>query len=213
MEVLLDEAATKGTNNDVVKVNLPDKEVKGIQPAFGEKYYYSTKGDDLNTELVSPEFDLTTATTATFDYKTLYDVEFDYDYLTVTAVTDSGEEVVLDVIGDDDTNGDQSAETTNGQWEDKSYDLSQFAGKKVTLHFNYVTDGGLALDGFALDNASLTVDGNVVFTDDAEGDDNLKQKALLFQTVSTIKSIITYWNGEATTVQMKVLQTLAVVQA
>ena len=170
MEVLLDEAATKGTNNDVVKVNLPKKEVKGIEPAFGEKYYYSTKGDDLNTTLVSPEFDLTDATTATFDFKTLYDVEFEYDYLYVKAKTASGKEVELDVIGDDDTNGDGSAETTNGEWVDKSYDLSQFAGEKVTLEFNYVTDGGLALDGFALDNATLTMDGNVVFEDGAEGE-------------------------------------------
>jgi immune inhibitor A len=170
MEVLLDEAATKGTNNDVVKVNLPKKEVKGIQPAFGEKYYYSTKGDDLNTTLVSPEFDLTNATNATFSFKTLYDVEYDYDFLHVTAKTDSGEEVELDVIGDEDTNGDATAETTNGEWVDKSYDLSQFAGDKVTLEFNYVTDGGLALDGFAMDNATLTVDGNVVFEDGAEGE-------------------------------------------
>jgi immune inhibitor A len=170
MEVTLDEAVTKGTNNDVVKVNLPKKEVKGIQPAFGEKYYYSTKGDDLHTTLVSPEFDLTAATTAKFDYKTLYDIEYDYDFLTVTAVTGSGEVVELDVIGDEDTNGDATAETTNGEWIDKSYDLSQFAGQKVTLHFDYVTDGGLALNGFALDNASLTVDGNLVFSDDAEGE-------------------------------------------
>jgi immune inhibitor A len=169
MEVLLDEAVTKGTNNDVVKVTLPKKEVQGIQPEFGEKYYYSTKGDDLHTKLVSPEFDLTGATTATFDYKTLYEIEYDYDFLNVTAVTSSGEKAVIDVIGDEDTNGDGSAETTNGKWVDKSYDLSQFAGEKVSLNFEYVTDGGLALNGFALDNATLKVDGNVVFEDDAEG--------------------------------------------
>jgi immune inhibitor A len=174
MEVLLDEAATKGTNNDVVKIDLPDKEVKGIMPEFGEKYYYSTKGDDLNTSLVSPEFDLTNATNASFSFKTLYDVEFDFDYLYVTAKTDSGKEVELDVIGDNDTDGDQRAESTKGQWVDKSYDLSQFAGQKVTLTFNYVTDGGLALDGFALDNATLTVDGNVVFEDGAEGEPQFK---------------------------------------
>ncbi|MGG4166150.1 immune inhibitor A domain-containing protein [Rossellomorea vietnamensis] len=169
-EILLDEAVTKGKNNDAVRINLPKKEVQGIKPAFGEKYYYSTKGDDLNTKLVSPEFDLTNATTASFDFKTLFEVEYDYDYLYVTAKTASGEEVELDVIGDEDTNGDATAETTNGKWVDKSYDLSQFAGEKVTLEFNYVTDGGLALNGFALDNVALTVDGNVVFEDGAEGE-------------------------------------------
>jgi immune inhibitor A len=166
---VLDQSVTKSENPGIVKVNLPAKKVKGIAPAFGEKYYYSTKGDDLHTALATPEFDLTGATNAEFKFKTLYDIEFDYDYLYVTAVTADGTETELDVIGDEDTNGDATAESTNGQWVDKSYDLSQFAGQKVTLVFDYVTDGGLALDGFAMDNLSLTVDGAEVFADDAEG--------------------------------------------
>ncbi|WNR47057.1 immune inhibitor A domain-containing protein [Paenibacillus roseipurpureus] len=164
---LIDQSVTKSKNPGIVKVNLPDKAVAGIQPAFGAHYYYSTKGDNLHTSLSTPEFDLTQAQTASFDFKTLYDIEFEYDYLTVTATT-SNETVTLDIIGDDDTNGDARAESTNGAWVDKSYDLSQFAGKKVTLHFDYVTDGGLALNGFAMDNAKLTVNGQVVLSDDAE---------------------------------------------
>ena len=84
-------------------------------------------------------------------------------------MTNDGQEVTIDTIGDEDTDGDTRAESSKGQWVDKSYDLSAFAGKKVKLVFEYVTDGGLSLDGFALDNAQLTVDGNVVFEDDAEG--------------------------------------------
>ncbi|CAH1216766.1 Immune inhibitor A [Paenibacillus allorhizoplanae] len=165
---IIDQSVTKSNNPGIIKVTLPDKAVAGIQPAFGTKYYYSTKGDNLHTTLSTPEFDLSQAQTATFDFKTLYDVEFEYDYLTVTAST-YNEQVTLDIIGDNDTNGDARAETTNGAWVDKSYDLSHFAGKKVTLHFDYVTDGGLALNGFAMDNAKLTVNGQVVFSDDAEG--------------------------------------------
>jgi immune inhibitor A len=164
----IDQSVTKSKNPGIVKVNLPKKEVKGIQPAFGKQYYYSTKGDDLHTTLISPEFDLTNAATATFNFKTLYDIEYGYDYLFVTAVKESGEEVELDVLGDENTGG--GADSTKGQWVDKSYDLSQFAGKKVTLYFEYVTDGGLALDGFAMDNTTLTVDDKVVFSDDAEGE-------------------------------------------
>ncbi|UTE77636.1 immune inhibitor A domain-containing protein [Rossellomorea sp. KS-H15a] len=167
MTSFLDQSVTKSKNPGIVKVNLPKKEVKGIQPKFGEKYYYSTKGDDLHTTLVSPEFDLTKAKTAEISFKTLYEVESDYDYLYVTAVTDSGKEVELDVIGDENTGG--GAESTNGLWVDGGYDLSQFAGGKVTLYFDYLTDGGLALDGFAMDNVSVTVDGKEVFSDDAEG--------------------------------------------
>ncbi|SFE54163.1 immune inhibitor A. Metallo peptidase. MEROPS family M06 [Bacillus sp. OV194] len=165
----VDQSVTKSNNPGIVKVNLPDKKVQGIKPEFGQKYYYSTKGDDLHTSMTTPEFDLTKATNAKFDFKANYQVEWDYDLLTVKAVTEDGKETVIDKIGDDDTNGDNSAETSNGKWVDKSYDLSQFAGHKVKLVFEYVTDGGLALNGFAMDNLSLTVDGNVAFSDDAEG--------------------------------------------
>lgn len=165
----IDQSVTKSKNPGIIKVNLPDKAVQGIAPQFGAKYYYSTKGDNLHTTLSSPEFDLTNAQSATFSFKTRYDIEFEYDYLYVTAVTSDGQETQLDVIGDDDTNGDARAESTNGAWVDKAYDLSPFAGKKVTLKFEYVTDGGLALEGFALDQATLTVNGAVVFSDGAEG--------------------------------------------
>ncbi|WP_079505375.1 immune inhibitor A domain-containing protein [Mesobacillus jeotgali] len=167
LTAVIDQSVTKSKNNGIVKVNLPKKKVKGIEPGFGEKYYYSTKGDDLHTALETPVFDLTSATAAKFDYKAWYEVEFDYDYVYVNAVTADGKSVKLDVIGDENTA--DGMESSKGQWVDKSYDLSQFAGQKVKLVFEYVTDGGLAPEGFAMDNLSLTVDGAVAFSDDAEG--------------------------------------------
>ncbi|PLS18240.1 peptidase M6 [Bacillus sp. M6-12] len=164
---VIDQSVTKSKNAGIVKVNLPKKEVKGIQTEFGSKYYYSQKGDDLHTTLETPEFDLTNATNTKFSYKANFEVEFDYDYVYVNAVTNDGQEVELDVIGDENTA--DGMETTSGTWVDKEYDLSQFAGKKVKLTFDYVTDGGLAPEGFAMDELKLTVDGNVVFTDGAEG--------------------------------------------
>ncbi|MFC4767629.1 immune inhibitor A domain-containing protein [Effusibacillus consociatus] len=168
---VIDQSVTKSKNPGIVKVNLPDKPVKGIEAKFGQKYYYSTKGDDLHTVMTSPVFDLTAAANAVFSYKAYYDIEYNYDYLYVDVVDESGAKLkTIDVIGDEDTDGDTRAESSKGQWVDKSYDLSEFAGKKVKLQFSYITDGGLALDGFALDNAALTVDGQVKFSDDAEGD-------------------------------------------
>ncbi|WP_096184366.1 immune inhibitor A domain-containing protein [Effusibacillus lacus] len=166
---LIDQSVTKSKMPGIVKVNLPDKPVKGIDPAFGKQYYYSTKGDGLHTEMTTPVFDLVYAKEAAFDYKAYFDIEYDYDFLYVDVLDENGTELnQIDVIGDEDTDGDARAESSKGQWVDKSYDLSPFAGKKVKLRFSYVTDGGLAYDGFALDNATLTVDGNVVFSDDAE---------------------------------------------
>ncbi|MFL0491327.1 peptidase M6 [Bacillus sp. AFS054943] len=163
----LDQSVTKSNRPGLIRVNLPDKDVKTIAPAFGKQYYYSTKGDDLHTKMETPLFDLTNATTAKFDFKSLYEIEAEYDFLEVHAVTEDGQQTLIERIGEKANSG--TAATTNGQWIDKSYDLSQFKGKKVKLTFDYITDGGLALNGFTLDNASLTVDGKVAFSDDAEG--------------------------------------------
>ncbi|MGE9214458.1 immune inhibitor A domain-containing protein [Exiguobacterium sp. s141] len=160
----LDQSVTKSTNPGLLKVNLPDKKVKGIEPEYGEYYYYSTKGDNLHTELSTPTVKLGADGTLAFD--TRFDIEFDYDYLYVKALS-GGKEVVLDVYGDDNTGN--GAESTNGAWVNKSYDLSQFAGQDVQIVFEYVTDGGLALEGFALDNLSITSSGQSLLADDAEG--------------------------------------------
>ncbi|HDR5429464.1 TPA: immune inhibitor A [Bacillus anthracis] len=168
----LDQSVTKTNRPGMIRVNLPDKDIKTIDPAFGKQYYYSTKGDDLHTKLETPLFDLTNATTAKFDFKSLYEIEAEYDFLEVHAVTEDGQQTLIERLGEKANNG--NADSTNGKWIDKSYDLSQFKGKKVKLTFDYITDGGLALNGFLLDNASLTVDGKVVFSDDAEGTPQFK---------------------------------------
>ncbi|MFN4215090.1 immune inhibitor A domain-containing protein [Exiguobacterium sp.] len=165
----LDQSVTKSNNPGIVKINLPDKKVKGIEPKFGKYYYYSTKGDNLHTELAIPSVKLGADGQLAFD--TRFEIEYDYDYLYVKALS-GGKEVVLDVYGDDDTGND--AESTNGEWVRKSYDLSQFAGQDVSIVFEYVTDGGLALEGFALDNVSITSDGATLFSDDAEGAEAVK---------------------------------------
>ncbi|PFO74289.1 immune inhibitor A domain-containing protein, partial [Bacillus cereus] len=73
------------------------------------------------------------------------------DFLEVHAVAEDGTKTLIDTIGN--KNVKDGADTSLGKWVDKSYDLSQFKGKKVKLVFEYITDGGLALNGFTLDNA------------------------------------------------------------
>jgi immune inhibitor A len=165
---VIDQSVTKSKNPGIVKVNLPEKNVQGILPEFGNKYYYSTKGDDLHTTLETPEFDLTNVKTATFNAKAFYEVEFNYDYVYINAVAEGSEPVQIDVIGDE--NKKDGYESTLGKWANLSYDLSQFAGKKVKLVFEYVTDGGLAPAGFAIDELSVIADENVIFSDNAEGE-------------------------------------------
>ncbi|WP_214775303.1 immune inhibitor A domain-containing protein [Exiguobacterium sp. s37] len=165
----LDQSVTKSNNPGIVKVNLPDKKIKGIEPAYGDRYYYSTKGDDIHTEMATPAVKLGADGVLAFD--SFYEVESDYDYLYIKALS-GGQEVVLDVFGDDVNGANEAgypAETTNGAWVNKSYDLSQFAGQDVQIVFEYVTDGGVAMKGFAVDNLSIKSESATLFADDAEG--------------------------------------------
>ncbi|MFT9848812.1 immune inhibitor A domain-containing protein [Aneurinibacillus sp. REN35] len=158
LRTVIDQSVTKSKRPGMIKVNVPDKEVQGVAPFEGAYSYFSTKGDDLNTAMYSPEFDLVDAKTAVFEYKAYRQIETGYDYLYIDASTDGGQTWTNLAAYDDDTHG----------WVDETIDLSAYAGQKVKLRFNYITDGGLALNGFLLDRAVLTVDEQVVFSDDAE---------------------------------------------
>ncbi|PLR96067.1 immune inhibitor A domain-containing protein [Bacillus sp. T33-2] len=169
---VIDQSTTKSKNPGIVKVNLPDKEVKSpIQPQNGQYYYHSTKGDNIHTVLKTPEFDLTGKTNAEFKFKANYEIEYgcDCDYLKVQVEKADGTSDLLATYGGN-TGDDPTEGTTNGQWVDKVYDLSTYAGQKVNVVFEYITDGGLAPEGFALDDATLTVDGQQIFSDNAEGE-------------------------------------------
>jgi hypothetical protein len=52
-------------------------------------------------------------------------------------------------------------------WVKQTADLGAYAGKKVQLRFEYVTDAALDFDGFAVDDIAIP---EVNFSDDAEQD-------------------------------------------
>ncbi|MFB3163721.1 immune inhibitor A domain-containing protein [Neobacillus sp. 179-J 1A1 HS] len=172
--VLLDEAVTKGTNNDAVRVDLPDKETVVNTPASGKYEYYGGKGDELDNSM-STTVDLINATNAVLNFKAWYDIETDWDYASVQ-VKETGSNTWTAIKGNitTDTNpnkqnlGNGITGLSNG-WVDASFDLSAYAGKNIELRLNYWTDVAVSLTGFYVDDISITVDGSKVFTDDAEG--------------------------------------------
>lgn len=173
--VLLDEAVTKGTNNDAVRVDLPDKETVVNTPASGKYEYYSGKGDELDNSM-STTVDLTNAQNAVLNFKTWYDIETDWDYASVQ-VKEAGSGTWTTVQGNitTDTNpfdqnpGHGITGSSNG-WFDASFDLSAYAGKNIELKFNYWTDVAVSLTGFYVDDISITIDGSEVITDNADND-------------------------------------------
>jgi immune inhibitor A len=157
----ISDAASIGKYGKVVKVNMPEVEKEPpTQPKDGDYAYFSDEGDDLNTKMVSEVIDLTGKSSASMRFDSWRKIETGYDYLYVNVIdADSGEKKEVKVW-DDETDG----------WEKEEISLNDFAGKKIQVEFNYVTDGGLALPGFYLDNFEVIADGETVFSDDAEGE-------------------------------------------
>ncbi|MEU9090120.1 immune inhibitor A domain-containing protein [Streptomyces sp. NPDC048428] len=183
-------AATKSThklgvseyntkNKQALVVELPDKEVTTAvtTPAEGAKQWWSDMGDDLSNTLSRP-VDLTGKSKASLDLSGWWDIEADYDYL-YTEVSDNGGTSWTAIDGTADGKAiprdasDKPALTdVSGAYKKLSYSLDAYAGKKIDIRFRYATDGGAGGIGFAADTISVNADGAVLFTDNAEGDDN-----------------------------------------
>ncbi|WP_246092742.1 immune inhibitor A domain-containing protein [Terrilactibacillus laevilacticus] len=168
-EVLLDEASTKGTNNDALRINLPDKKTTINTPASGQYEYFSGSGDNLNHSM-KKTIDLTNASSAQLTFKTWYDIEPDWDYASIKV---NGQSIKGNITTTDnpyDQNPGNGITGSSDGWKDASFDLSAYAGQKVELEFNYWTDAAVAHPGFYVDDIKVVADGNQVLSDDAEGD-------------------------------------------
>jgi immune inhibitor A len=174
-EVLLDAASMKGTNNDAVRVNLPQKETVVNTPFSGSNSYFSGKGNDVDNSF-GTSVDLTKAKSASLSFKTWYDIEKDFDYASIQ-VREAGTKDWTSIPGNLTTTDDPYKQnpgngitgSSNGKWIDGVFDLSAYAGKNIELQFNYWTDGGLIMPGFFVDDIKLTVDGAQTLFDNAEG--------------------------------------------
>jgi immune inhibitor A len=173
IEVILDQASTKGTNHDAIRINLPDKENVLNTPFSGIYSYYSGKGDNLDHSMFTA-LDLTHANEARLTFKAWYQIEKDWDYASIQ-VKESGSNQWISIPGNittvDDPHGQNPGNGITGYsdgWIDAVFDLSAFAGKRIELRFNYWTDVAVAEAGFFVDDIQITADGQSILFDDAE---------------------------------------------
>ncbi|MDA8442094.1 MAG: immune inhibitor A [Peptococcaceae bacterium] len=150
------------------RINLPDKQVTTTinTPFAGQKEYWSGMGDDLSTTMTRT-FDLTGVSAATLNFKTWYQTEADYDFGFVEVSTDNG--ATFNKIAGNitrDIQGIPSIDGLSNGWVDASFDLAAYAGKTIQLRFHYLTDGGVSLKGWAIDNITIPA---INYSDDAEG--------------------------------------------
>jgi len=139
----------------------------------GEYVFYSNKGDESDMTLTR-EFDFSSVNAPiTLSYYTWFDLEKDYDYLYLTASLDSENWTILTtpscttIDPSGNSYGCGYNGTTNG-WILETVDLSAYAGQKVNLRFEYITDAAVNGEGFLVDNISVEAIG--YFTD-LENDD------------------------------------------
>jgi immune inhibitor A len=141
-------------------------------PALDGPFWWANRGDGINTRLTR-EFDLSGVTGATLRFSTWFDIESGWDYAYVAASTDGGQTwTALPGQNTTDYNPVEAAYGVgytggSGGWVQEEVDLSAYAGRKVLLQLEYVTDDATSLTGMAVDNIEIPELG---FRDGAESE-------------------------------------------
>jgi hypothetical protein len=131
-----------------------------VDPNSGVYEFATNLGNESDMTLTR-EFDFTNVSTpVTLSYSTWYDVEKDYDYVYLE-VSEDGQhwQIITTPSGTaDNPSGNSYGWGYNGEsnkWIQENVDLSQYAGKKVQVRFEYVTDAAVTGEGFLLDDVSV----------------------------------------------------------
>ncbi|MGV8025195.1 MAG: hypothetical protein AB2L18_01400 [Anaerolineaceae bacterium] len=142
-------------------------------PHSGDYYFWSNKGDQSALTLTHT-FDFSNVEgPIILKYFTWYDLETDWDYVYLLASEDGENWDALkpahcteeNITGSNQGCGYNGA---SGGWIQEEVDLTQYAGKTITLQFEYLTDAALNGEGFLLDDVSIE---NIGYKTDFEEDD------------------------------------------
>lgn len=151
--------------------------VTGLLPTdvySGAYSFWSNKGDGSDMTLTR-EFDfMNVSSPITFSYWTWYDIEEDWDYLYLEVSEDGRTwEIVKTPSGtDSDPMGNSFGWGYTGStdgWIQEEVDLSAYAGKKVYVRFEYITDAALHYEGLLLDDVRVDAIGYATDFETDEG--------------------------------------------
>ncbi|MGW4647327.1 immune inhibitor A domain-containing protein [Kitasatospora sp. NPDC004289] len=168
-----------GYNTDqaqAVLVHLPPvtKTTTLADPFEGASQWYSGTGDYLDNSL-SRTVDLTGRTgSANLSAATWYDIEQDYDFLTVEASTDNGKTWKAlggTVDGSPITNTAANVpgfSGTSNAWRQVGIPLTAYLGQKVQLRFHVTSDSNTHGKGVLVDAVKITAGGVEILNDGAE---------------------------------------------
>jgi immune inhibitor A len=155
--------------------------VIAAEPHGGSAFWYSNRRDSGDATLTR-EFDLSRASKATLKFWTWFNIESMFDYGYVEASTDGGATWTPlkgkytttknpngTSYGHGWTGVSGAATIGNGsgtpKWVEESVDLSAYAGKRVLVRLEYITDEGYNRPGMAIDDMRIP---EINWSDDAE---------------------------------------------
>ncbi|PWH15106.1 MAG: hypothetical protein DDG60_06645 [Anaerolineae bacterium] len=130
--------------------------------AYSGKYaFWSNKGDESDMTLTRA-FDFTGVSGGlTLSYRLWYDIEEGWDYAYLTVSEDDGRtwKILQTPSGTADNPAGNAygwgyTGATDG-WIEETIDLSEFAGKKVLVRFEYITDAAVNGEGLMVDDISI----------------------------------------------------------
>lgn len=141
----------------------PTVRVIGADPPGGGPFWWSHRGDLLDSRLTRA-LDLRGVSQATLAFDLRYDTESEYDYGYVMVSTDGGTRW-QPVAGQHTTTANPTGRSLGpgytgstgpgGPWVRETIDLTPFAGQRILVRFEYLTDDSLNEEGIAITNVSV----------------------------------------------------------
>lgn len=171
----------------------------------GNHAFWSNKGDESDMTLTR-DFDLTGVNgPVEISYWTWYDIEEDWDYLYVEASTDGETWEILKTPSGTEYNPSGNSygwgyTGATGDWIQETVDLSKYAGQKVQIRFEYITDAAVNGEGLLLDDVRIDA---INYQSDFEADDGgweAKGFALVDNVLPQTYRLSLILKGDATTV-------------
>ncbi len=158
-------------------------------PHSGATCWWSNQGDSIDSTLTRT-VDLRSVEAATLRFWTFYDIEEFWDYAYVMVSTNDGATwQILETAHSTSANpnGNSYGEGLTGQsggWVQDSVDLSEYAGQKFLLRFEYITDDAVFSKGACFDDFEIP---EIGWSDDTSstGDWTANGFALVEETVPT----------------------------
>jgi hypothetical protein len=166
----------------------PGVNIVNTLPHSGRFVWWSNRGDTADS-LLTREVDLTSVSKATLKFWLWYDIEAQFDYLYLEASADGGKTWQIlpgkntftpqsdgkiygaGFTGHSSQNGPNTDDTEElkADWVQEAIDLSQYAGKKIKIRFEYLTDEGYSRQGALLDDFEIP---EIGWKDDGESSEN-----------------------------------------